>query len=86
MKTRKNAFKFCYERELQMHPDLTGKVAVRFVIGEDGKVVQAKAVTNAIKSRTVAPCVVKNIKKLRFPKPEGGQCEVNWPFKFQPGG
>ena len=86
MKTRNNAFKSCYERELQMHRDLAGKVTIRFVIGDDGKVVSGKAVVNAIKSRSIAPCLIKNIKKLRFTKPAGGQCEVNWPFKFQPGG
>jgi hypothetical protein len=84
MKRRAGSFRFCYQRRLQMHPGLKGRVSARFTIGEDGKVVSAKIVKSDIPDRKVPVCVAKNIKKLRFPRPQGGQCVVNWPFNFQP--
>ena len=82
-KKRAGAFRFCYERELQSRPDLAGKLSVRFTIDESGKVEGAKITKSTIPDKRIGKCVVKNIRKLRFKKPEGGICVVNWPFTFK---
>ncbi|MBR58494.1 MAG: hypothetical protein CMH54_10795 [Myxococcales bacterium] len=82
-KKRAGAFRFCYERELQARPELQGKLSVRFTIAETGKVDGAKITKNTLPDKRVGKCVVKNIRKLRFKKPEGGICVVNWPFTFK---
>jgi hypothetical protein len=83
MKSRRGAFKFCYQRSLQMNPSLEGKIVTRFRINEAGQVSNASVVLDTMKDRNVPKCLVTNIKKLKFPHPEGGECEVRWPFNFQ---
>ena len=83
MKSRRGAFKFCYQRSLQMNPSLSGKIVTRFRINEEGKVTNAIVLSNTMGDRNVPKCLVSNVKKLKFPRPQGGQCEVRWPFNFQ---
>ena len=80
---RMGSFKFCYERKLQLTPELTGKVAVRFTIGADGGVTAASS-SGSMPDQSVHECVVKAIKALKFKAPDGGVCTVNYPFMFQP--
>ena len=85
MKKRSGAFKFCYERERKLSPDLEGRVVFRFTIGRDGKVQgEPQVASSTLKSPPVHQCLSKNIKKMSFSKPQGGVCEVNYPFVFQP--
>ena len=57
----------------------------RFTIGRDGKVRgEPQMASSTLGSKSVHQCLSKNIKKVKFSKPDGGVCEVNWPFKFQP--
>jgi hypothetical protein len=83
MKSRRGAFKFCYQRSLQMNPSLSGKITTRFRINDEGRVTAATVLSNTMDDRTVPKCLISNLKKLTFPRPQGGQCEVRWPFNFQ---
>jgi hypothetical protein len=83
MKSRRGAFKFCYQRSLQMNPSLTGKIVTRFRINDEGSVTNAIVLSNTMDDRNVPKCLISNVKKLKFPRPQGGQCEVRWPFNFQ---
>ena len=80
---RSGSFRFCYEKELQLQPDLAGKVTVRFTIGRDGTVPKAKIASSTIRQRKVEQCVLKVFRGMRFTKPEGGICVVNWPLTFR---
>jgi TonB family protein len=84
VKARQGTFKFCYEKELQLYPNLAGGVTVRFTISEAGAVANAAIASSSIASKKVEECVLDTVKKLKFPPPEGGVCVVNWPFKFTP--
>ncbi len=82
MRGRMGAFRFCYERRLQYNPNLQGKLGLRFTISESGKVESVRVVKKTIADKEVEACVIKNIKKLHFAKPQGGKCVVQWPFVF----
>lgn len=85
MRKRKAAFRFCYERELRLKRDLKGRVVVSFTIGLDGKLRGAPRVaSSSLKDKAVHKCLLGNVSKLRFKPPQGGVCQVRWPFKFEP--
>ncbi len=85
MRRRAAGFKFCYERELRLNKNLKGRVVVRFTIGASGKLQGTPSISSStLKHGGVHRCLIKNIKRVRFTKPEGGTCTVRWPFKFRP--
>jgi len=85
MRGRSGAYRACYEMNLQRHPDLAGRISIRFTIEPDGSVSGVSVTKNEL-TRKVSSCVVRQVSSLRFPKPDGGICVIRWPFKFQPGG
>jgi len=72
----------CYERELKKNPDLAGKISMQFTIGSVGRVTAIKATVNTTGSASVANCIKQRISLWRFPKPEGGDVTVSYPFVF----
>ncbi len=82
MAKRAGAFRFCYERELQLNKDLAGRLVMSFVITLDGGVRGVRAASNDLGNNNVANCITKEIAKLKFKAPDGGECVVQWPFKF----
>ncbi|MBN2495230.1 MAG: AgmX/PglI C-terminal domain-containing protein [Deltaproteobacteria bacterium] len=82
----KGAIKYCYESQLMRYPTLRGKVVVDFIIEMDGSVRTVKIPTNTLNKRTakgnVASCLMRFIRRWRFPKPQGGKVRVIYPFTF----
>ncbi|MRG96968.1 AgmX/PglI C-terminal domain-containing protein [Polyangium spumosum] len=72
----------CYEKGLQKNPSLEGRIAVRFVIGTDGKVQSAGEDAQAFPDPAVARCVLDAFQALQFPQPEGGIVTVVYPIRF----
>ncbi len=85
VKMRAGAIRACYERRLQLHPKLKGKLTVRWTIGLDGRVKQVTVMKSTLSDRAVGQCVLRIIRHLRFRKPEGGICVIKWPFVFTQG-
>ena len=85
MRGRSGAYRACYEMQLQRKPTLAGRIRVRFTIEPNGSVSGVKVTQNQLNAK-VASCIVKQISTLKFAKPDGGICVIQWPFKFQPGG
>lgn len=82
-----NQIKFCYERELNKNPNLEGKLVASWVISGAGDVASANAAQNTMGSQPVEQCVMRIIKRLKFPQPKGGgQVFVTYPFVFSPSG
>lgn len=84
---RKNLprFKYCYEVALKTNPKLSGKVAVHFTIGPTGEVAKASIRSDTLRELSVAACLVKVMRTLRFPPPKhGGVVVVTYPFLFEP--
>ncbi len=82
---RAGAIRACYEAQLQIHEGLTGKITVRWTIDLEGRVGDASMQDSTIGNSAVEQCVLRAIRNMRFAKPEGGICVVQWPFVFNPG-
>jgi TonB family protein len=76
-------FKYCYEKQLNSNPNLSGKVAVYFTIAPTGDVASASIRETSMNDENVESCVVKVMRSLKFPKPRGGGIVVvTYPFVF----
>lgn len=82
---RAGAIRACYEAQLQIHQDLAGKITARWTITLEGVVEGASIVGSTLGNSSVENCVLRTIRRMRFKKPEGGICIVQWPFVFNPG-
>jgi hypothetical protein len=78
-------FRMCYEGGLRSNPNLTGRVAVRFVISRDGAVTHATNAGSDLPDSSVVGCVVSAYYGLSFPSPKDGIVTVNYPIQFSPG-
>ncbi|MCB0390045.1 MAG: AgmX/PglI C-terminal domain-containing protein [Bdellovibrionales bacterium] len=75
---------YCYEKGLQKEPDLSGRVAVRFIIAASGKVSFAKVHSTSLRSKPVESCIVSKLKTWKFPKPYGQvNVKVTYPFSLR---
>jgi len=74
----------CYEKELNRHPELYGKLVLGWDIGEQGRVLAARVKSNELGSREVADCILAKLKTWRFPDPPANQVvEIEaYPFLF----
>ncbi len=80
-------FKFCYERELSKNPNLYGKITSTFTIAGNGRVTEANVLQSSMKNATVEQCILRVIRRIRFPTPKGGgEVIVTYPFMFTTAG
>jgi len=85
VKGRAAAIRACYEMQLQMKPQLRGKVTLQWIVDLSGKVKGVKVARNTTGSDKLASCVSKVIGKVRFRAPVRGICVIRWPFVFNSG-
>lgn len=83
--SRQRAVQYCYEKELARNPELKGKVIVNWRIGLNGKVMKSWVSSSTLKNGTVESCMTRSIQRWTFTKPDGGICEIKFPFVFSPG-
>ena len=74
----------CYQKELNRTPNIGGKLVVQFKIATDGTVKTAKKVSSTVGSTVVDDCVIREVKRLKFPASEA-EAVVNYPFIFAKG-
>lgn len=74
----------CYESQLKRTPKLQGSIHVRFKITHWGRVGKTKVTANQLSNRRVRRCVVKAIRKWRFPFTQKGGVTVELPLLFKP--
>jgi hypothetical protein len=84
IKARAGIFRACYQRSLHEHPDLAGKIVIRFRIVGDGNVDLAEVKSTSMHSVPVEECIKANVLRLRFPVRDG-VANVNYPFVFSSG-
>lgn len=72
----------CYERALAARPTLEGRVEVRFVVAEDGTVIESVPRSGELGEAANA-CVAAAIGAVRFPASTGGAVTVHYPFVFR---
>lgn len=73
----------CYERRLLDKPSLSGRVVFTWTVAANGSVKSARQRSSTVGDAKVSQCVLKIIRKMKFPKPEGGEVEISYPFMFQ---
>jgi TonB family protein len=83
----KSQIRACFERLLNQHPELGGKVQTQFTIGAEGQVLTARVAGSSTGSPELDGCVASRVRLWQFPKPKGGgQVVVSYPFLFKQAG
>ncbi|WP_224368440.1 adventurous gliding motility protein GltG [Hyalangium versicolor] len=83
----RSQIRFCYESQLTKYPKLNGKVAVKFVINAEGKVVSSEVAQSSAGNAELESCVAGRVRTWQFPKPKGGGVViVTYPFIFKASG
>lgn len=77
--------RMCYEAGLKRDPNLSGRVAVEFVIDRDGSVTSAVDGGSDLPDQEVVRCIANAYRQLTFPAPPKGPVELIYPFVFSPG-
>ncbi|HVE88045.1 MAG TPA: AgmX/PglI C-terminal domain-containing protein, partial [Myxococcales bacterium] len=87
VKSHEREIQYCYESELNAHPDLAGKVAVVWTIGPDGGVTDASVTETTLAAERAEQCILSRIRRWKFPEvPGGGIVTVTFPWVFKPAG
>jgi TonB family protein len=76
--------KVCYQARLGHNPTLKGKVDVSMTIEANGRVSKASIVTSSLGDHATESCIVSTVKRLKFPRPDGGYVDATYPFVFLP--
>ncbi len=82
VKSKISGIKYCYEKELKNNPNLAGKVVVNFTIGATGDVTAYKVENSTIGNAEVEQCILRMVRRWKFPQPSGGDVNVSYPFIF----
>lgn len=85
MKRYNAQIRACYEKELKLNPDLAGKVTAYWMITTTGAASDVEITTNSTNNAELGTCMLKVIKRIKFPAPED-DIEVdgyNWVFSSQ---
>lgn len=78
------AIKRCYEKALKANPKLKGKIVVDWTINMRGRVERATIASDTVRDAGMKQCILKTIRRMRFPKPEDGPVPLSYPFIFSP--
>ncbi|MEZ4410610.1 MAG: TonB family protein [Polyangiales bacterium] len=65
---------------------VNGVMVVRVRVGEGGHVTRTRVISDSTHSPQLATCVQNAIRGWRYPEPEGGDVEVDYPLRFGGGG
>jgi len=57
-------------------------VVASWKIGLDGTVEEASIAKSTLDSEEVENCIIRVIERMEFQEPDGGICEIDYPFQF----
>src|SRR4029079_17607098 len=72
--------KYCYEKELQHKPTLSGGIDVFWVIQPDGTVSKANVKNTTMGDAAVEGCIIRQVKQWQFPKAPAQTIVGRYPF------
>lgn len=72
----------CYQGALLEYPGLQGKLILRWTISMKGEVEEVIVEKSQLENAELHSCVVSEIAKLKFPKPEGASVFIRYPLTF----
>lgn len=76
-----NEVRYCYQRELQVDPNLSGRVVVHFTISATGRVVLSRVKSSTVARASVGHCISRAVRRWSFPKPAQPSITiVTYPF------
>jgi TonB family protein len=81
--SRMGAFRACYEAAASRDPKLKGTVTVSWRITPGGAVTGAVIGGSSLGNARVEGCVLRQVKRLRFPAADKGT-SASFPFAFRP--
>jgi outer membrane biosynthesis protein TonB len=79
------AIKYCYDKELQRAPHLSGRIDIAWVIHSNGSVDRARVAKSAMGNAAVEGCIVRTLKSWQFPKADADTIVQSFPFLFKGG-
>ncbi len=84
-----NEVRHCYNQGLSADPELSGRVAVQFKIGSEGKVLESSVSSSTLAEEDgtegeVATCISTVVQRWKFPKFDGEAVVVTYPFVLEP--
>lgn len=77
------AIKYCFETALQRKPKLQGAVNAQWRIDRKGLVSSTRIAKSTLDDSGVEGCILRQIKRWKFPEPDGGEVDVVYPFLFR---
>jgi hypothetical protein len=77
------AIKYCFETALQRSPRLQGAVHAQWRIDRKGMVSTTRVAKSTLDDAKVEGCILRQIKRWKFPEPDGGEVDVVYPFIFR---
>jgi hypothetical protein len=80
--SKRASIQYCYEKELQTNPKLSGKIVAQWKVALDGSVRSASIASSTMNSSAVEGCITRVIRRMKFAKPDGGICVIKYPFVF----
>jgi hypothetical protein len=72
----------CYESALVSDSNLMGRIEFEWTILSTGDVGDVKIKSSTVKSSQLHACIIAAIKSWKFPKPQGSDVVVSYPFVF----
>ena len=79
----RDRFKYCYEKELQRQPSLSGKVELYWLIKPNGTVDRIKVAVSTLESRAVEGCMERQVRNWQFPRSDSDTIVQSFPFFFK---
>jgi len=73
----------CYERGLTRNPTLAGQVKFDWTVTPSGSVSSLRQASSTLGDIDVTTCIAGTIKRMQFPKPQGGSVTISFPFIFR---
>jgi len=77
------AIKYCFEAALQQKPSLQGAINVQWRIDRKGFVTTTRVAKSSLNDAKVEGCILRQVKRWKFPEPDGGEVDVVYPFLFR---
>ena len=72
----------CYDEEWILNNKLSGKVVLCWSILLNGEVRQARVCGSTLQNKKAESCMVNALEQWQFVKPDGGICQIKFPFTF----
>lgn len=85
LKRHQNEVRHCYEQALRLKPELAGKIAVKFIVGATGDVLDSEIASDTLNDENLKACMLKLVRSWKFPEPRGGgNVTITYPWVFNP--